>query len=216
MSDTEINEPIFNFPEEKDTFHHLIALGHKSRKVLKHLKLDLGQWFTDELLTIKEGYEDVKYLLVIADDNAEVSELPKEYADSEFISQHIFVFDVSGSPRQDKWGEVFSYLWIPPEKQYTTIKHLFQMYYHDILSMSSLICFDFNDWKISVRGKNTLSIHKIPIGSDVKHKLCKLPIHDTKENKYVVIEASPSFKDHYMAKLMKAMNCIFRKLGDES
>lgn len=216
MSDTINNELIFNFPEEKDTFHHLIALGDKSKQILKHLKIDLGKWFNDELLTINKGCEDVRNLLVIADDNADISELPKEYTDREFISQHIFVFDISGSPRPDRWNGVFSYLWIPPKKQYTTIKHLFQMYYHDILSMSSLICFDFNDWKISVRGKNSLSIHKISITSDLKHRLCKLPISNTKENKYVIIEASPSFKDVYMAKLMKSVNCIFNKLGDDS
>lgn len=216
MNDTEINEPIFDLPEEKDTFHHLIALGDKSKQVLIHLKIDLGKWFYDELLTIKEGYEDVRNLLLIADDNSDISELPKEYANSEFASEHIFVFDVSGSPRPDKWNNVFSYLWIQPKKQYTTIKHLFQIYYHDILSMSSLICFDFNDWKISVRGKNALSIHKIPIANDLKHRLCKLPINDTEENKYVVIEASPSFKDTYMAKLMKSVNCIFNRLGDDA
>lgn len=48
---------IFNFDDtvEKDTYHHLIALGEKSERVLKHLKLDLGEWFTQELLTIEKA-----------------------------------------------------------------------------------------------------------------------------------------------------------------
>ena len=57
---------VFNFDDqvEKDTFHHLIAPGDKSNRVLKHLKLDLGNWFTEDLLTIEKGYEKVKYLLI--------------------------------------------------------------------------------------------------------------------------------------------------------
>ena len=74
---------VFNFDDqvEKDTFHHLIALGEKANRVLKHLKLDLGNWFAEDLLTIEKGYEKVKYLLVLADDNVDISNLPKEYSD---------------------------------------------------------------------------------------------------------------------------------------
>lgn len=147
---------IFNFDDtvEKDTYHHLIALGEKSERVLKHLKLDLGEWFTQELLTIEKGYEKVKYLLVLADDSVDISNLPKEYSDDKMPRENIFVFDIGAKPVPNNWDGVFSYLWVPSKNQYTTLKNLFQLYYHDVLSSNGLVCFDYNDWKISVRGRN--------------------------------------------------------------
>lgn len=80
---------VFNFDDqvEKDTFHHLIALGEKANRVLEDLKLDLGNWFAEDLLTIEKGYEKVKYLLVLADDNVDISNLPKEYSDEKCLAK---------------------------------------------------------------------------------------------------------------------------------
>ena len=199
---------IFNFDDtvEKDTYHHLIALGEKSERVLKHLKLDLGEWFTQELLTIEKGYEKVKYLLVIADDSVDISNLPEEYSGDKMLRENIFVFDIGAKPAPNKWEGVFSYLWVPSKNQYTTLKNLFQLYYHDVLSSNGLVCFDYNDWKISVRGRNELSICKIKIDSDLRRRIKRIPRKFLLNGKNVLIIGSHSIKGQFLAKVMKPIN----------
>ena len=199
---------IFNFEDtvEKDTYHHLIALGEKSEFVLKHLKLDLGEWFTQELLTIEKGYEKVKYLLVIADNSVDISNLPTEYSGDKMPRENIFVFDIGSKPAQNKWDGVFSYLWVTSKNQYTTLNNLFQLYYHDILSSNGLVCFDYNDWKISVRGKNELSICKIKLDSDLRRRIKKMPRKFLLNGKNVLIIGSHSIKGQFLAKVMKPIN----------
>lgn len=201
---------VFNFDDqvEKDTFHHLIAPGDKSNRVLKHLKLDLGNWFTEDLLTIEKGYEKVKYLLVLADDNVDISNLPAEYSDEKMPRENIFVFDIGAKPAPNKWEGVFSYLWIPQKNQYTTLKNLFQLYYHDILSGNGLVCFDYNDWKISVRGRNELSICKIKLDSDLRRRIKKIPRKFLLNGKNVLTIGSHSIKGQFLTKVMKPINKI--------
>ena len=201
---------VFNFDDqvEKDTFHHPIAPGDKSNRVLKHLKLDLGNWFTEDLLTIEKGYEKVKYLLVLADDNVDISNLPAEYSDEKMPRENIFVFDIGAKPAPNKWEGVFSYLWIPQKNQYTTLKNLFQLYYHDILSGNGLVCFDYNDWKISVRGRNELSICKIKLDSDLRRRIKKIPRKFLLNGKNVLTIGSHSIKGQFLTKVMKPINKI--------
>ena len=198
---------------EKDTFHHLIALGEKANRVLKHLKLDLGNWFTEDLLTIEKGYEKVKYLLVLADDNVDISNLPAEYSDEKMPRENIFVFDIGEKPAPNKWEGVFSYLWVPSKYQYTTLKNLFQLYYHDILSENGLVCFDYNDWKISVRGRNALSICKIKLDSDLRRRIKRIPRKFLLNGKNVLTIGSHSIKGQFLAKVMKPINKMDTVLG---
>ena len=206
---------IFNFEDtvEKDTYHHLIALGEKSEFVLKHLKLDLGNWFTEDLLTIEKGYEKVKYLIVLADDSVDISNLPKEYSDEKMPRENIFVFDIGAKPAPNKWEGVFSYLWIPQKYQYTTLKNLFQLYYHDILSGNGLVCFDYNDWKISVRGRNELSICKIKLDSDLRRRIKRIPCKFLLNGKNVLTIGSHSIKGQFLARVMKPINKMDTVLG---
>lgn len=206
MEEPHFDKLIFEDPEEKYTFHHLIALGEKSNRVLKHLKLDLGDWFTDDLLTIEKGYEKVKYLLVIADDSVDISNLPEEYSGDKMLRENIFVFDIGAKPAPNKWEGVFSYLWVPSKNQYTTLKNLFQLYYHDVLSSNGLVCFDYNDWKISVRGRNELSICKIKIDSDLRRRIKRIPRKFLLNGKNVLIIGSHSIKGQFLAKVMKPIN----------
>ena len=206
MEEPHFDKLIFEDPEEKDTFHHLIALGEKSNRVLKHLKLDLGDWFTDDLLTIEKGYEKVKYLLVIADDSVDISNLPEEYSGDKMLRENIFVFDIGAKPAPNKWEGVFSYLWVPSKNQYTTLKNLFQLYYHDVLSSNGLVCFDYNDWKISVRGRNELSICKIKIDSDLRRRIKRIPRKFLLNGKNVLTIGSHSIKGQFLAKVMKPIN----------
>lgn len=53
----EVKELDFGQPEDNYTFNHVIALDEKTSKMLRHLKFELGSWFEDELLIIKEGHE---------------------------------------------------------------------------------------------------------------------------------------------------------------
>lgn len=47
----EVKELDFGQPEDNYTFNHVIALGEKADHMLRHLELNLGSWFEDELLT---------------------------------------------------------------------------------------------------------------------------------------------------------------------
>ena len=120
--------------------------------------------------------------------------------------ENIFVFDIGAKPAPNKWEGVFSYLWIPQKYQYTTLKNLFQLYYHDILSGNGLVCFDYNDWKISVRGRNELSICKIKLDSDLRRRIKKIPRKFLLNGKNVLTIGSHSIKGQLLAKVMKSIN----------
>lgn len=120
--------------------------------------------------------------------------------------ENIFVFDIGAKPDPNKWEGVFSYLWIPQKYQYTTLKNLFQLYYHDILSGNGLVCFDYNDWKISVRGRNELSICKIKLDSDLRRRIKKIPRKFLLNGKNVLTIGSHSIKGQLLAKVMKPIN----------
>ena len=120
--------------------------------------------------------------------------------------ENIFVFDIGAKPAPNKWEGVFSYLWIPQKYQYTTLKNLFQLYYHDILSGNGLVCFDYNDWKISVRGRNELSICKIKLDSDLRRRIKKIPRKFLLNGKNVLTIGSHSIKGQLLAKVMKPIN----------
>ena len=158
------------------------------------------------MLTIENGYEKVKYLLVLADDIVDISNLPAEYSDEKMPCENILVFDIGAKPAPNKWEGVFSYLWIPQKNQYTTLKNLFQLYYHDILSGNGLVCFDYNDWKISVRGRNELSICKIKLDSDLRRRIKKIPRKFLLNGKNVLTIGSHSIKGQLLAKVMKPIN----------
>lgn len=145
-------------------------------------------------------------MLVLADDSVDISNLPKEYSDDKMPRENIFVFDIGAKPVPNNWDGVFSYLWVPSKNQYTTLKNLFQLYYHDVLSSNGLVCFDYNDWKISVRGRNELSICKIKIDSDLRRRIKRIPRKFLLNGKNVLIIGSHSIKGQFLAKVMKPIN----------
>lgn len=213
----ELEELDFGQPEDNYTFNHVIALGSNANKMLRHLELDLGSWFENELLTIKEGHEEVRNLIAIVDNDISLFDVPERYtANSDFITHNIIVLDIGIRPQKKDWIGVFSYLWIPAKGQYSTVRYFFQMYYHDALSMSSLICFDFNDWKHSVRGQNKLTIYKLHLDKDAGHRLRKWPLDSFPNGKYLVFIGSDSFNKEYMDKLMKSVNNLFNRFADDA
>lgn len=213
----EVKELDFGQPEDNYTFNHVIALGEKADHMLRHLELNLGSWFEDELLTIKEGHEEVHNLIVIADNDISIFDVPEKYTiNSDFVTHNIIVLDIGIRPQKENWKGVFSYLWIPAKGRYTTVRHFFQMYYHDALSMSSLICFDFNDWKYTVRGQNKLSIYRLSLYKDPRHRLKKLPKVSFHDGKYLVIIGTHSFKETRMERLMKSVNVLFNRFTEDA
>lgn len=213
----ELEELDFGQPEDNYTFNHVVALGSNANKMLRHLKLDLGSWFEDELLTIKEGHDEVRNLIVIVDNDISLFDVPERYtADSEFVTHNIIVIYIGIKPQKEYWKGVFSYLWIRAKEQYTIVKYFFQMYYHDALSMSSLICFDFNDWKYSVRGQNKLTIYKLHLDKDVGHRLRKWPMDSFPDGKYLVFIGTHSFNETHMSRLMKSVNTLFNRFADDA
>lgn len=213
----ELEEFDFGQPEDNYTFNHVIALGEKAGKMLRHLELDLGSWFENELLTIKDGHEDVRNLIAIVDNDISLFDMPESYtANSDFVSRNIIVLDIGIRPNEKYWKGVFSYLWIPVKGQYSTVRYFFQMYYHDALSMSSLICFDFNDWKYTVQGQNKLTIYRLSLTKDVRHQLKEWPMKSFPDGKYLLIIGTNSFKEHHMKSLMEGVNALFNRFADDA
>ena len=212
----ELNELDLGPAEPNYTFNHVIAIGAKAERMLSHLKKDCGKWFVDELIDIKEGQEEIRNLIVVADESAKIVDLPKEFSNDEYLRHNLYVLDIAKEPRQDDWSEVFSYIWVPAKRQFTTIKNFFEMYYHDALSMGSLICFDFNDWQHTVRGKSRMTIYKIHIDGSLRYRLKKLPISSSPDDKYLVIAGVHSFKEWNMGKWMKSLNVLFGRLPENA
>ena len=68
------------------------------------------------------------------------------------------------------------------------------------------VCFDYNDWKISVRGRNELSICKIKLDSDFRRRIKKIPRKFLLNGKNVLTIGSHSIKGQLLSKVMKPIN----------
>lgn len=216
MDMDELKELDFGPAEPNYTFNHVIAIGVRAERMLSHLKKDCGKWFVDELIDIKEGQVEIRNLIVIADEYAKIGDLSEEFSNEEYLRHNLYVLDIAKEPRPDDWLDVFSYIWVPSKRQFSTIKNFFEMYYHDALSMSSLICFDFNDWQHTIRGRSRMTIRKIHIDSSLKYRLKKLPISSSPDDKYLVIAGVHSFKEWNMCKWMKSLNVLFGRFPDDA
>ena len=212
----ELNELDFGPAEPSYTYNHVIAIGSRAERMLFHLKKNCGKWFVDELIDIKEGQEEIRNLIVIADESAIIGDLAEQFCVEEYLRHNLYVLDIAKEPRPNDWSEVFSYIWVPAKRQFTTIKNFFEMYYHDALSMGSLICFDFNDWQHTVRGKSRMTIYKIHIDGSLRHRLKKLPISSSPDDKYLVIAGVHSFREWNMGKWMRSLNVLFGRLPDNA
>ena len=76
-------------------------------------------------------------------------------------------------------------------QQYTTVKHIFQMVYHDIFIVRSFNCFDISDWKHTVRGKRWVVIHKFAVNDDLAKRLRQTPLSEIPDTRSLVNIAIP-------------------------
>lgn len=197
---------------EKETLFHLIALGDKASDGLTKLRSDLGEWFSKEFLS-ENSY---RYLIAIVDDSTNSSALPVVGKNEESDKLNAFVIDISDKPRQIEWGNVLSYIWIPSNKQYDTLKDSFQVLYHDALYVPSLISFDFNDWINIAKGQYSLKLWKKNLDDKSLSQLSELPIQFISDGKYIIVAGLPTLKDNETEKYIKVVNALFDRLPEDS
>lgn len=197
---------------EQETLFHLIALGDKASDTLLQLHSDLGEWFDKELLSCN----DYHYLVALADDYESPEKLPKAAFDDETGRLKVFVIDISDKPRTTEWANVLSYIWIPSDGQYDTVKNLFRIVYHDSLYIHGLISFDFNDWKNLASGTNALRIDTLHLDESTIKLFDKLPIAPSPDGKFLIVLGSPTFEKPKMEKYTKSLNALYDRLPSES
>ena len=197
---------------EQETLFHLIALGDKANDALLKLRSDLGEWFSKEFVS-ENSY---RYLLAIVDDSTSPKALPKVRKDGESGKLNTFVIDISTEPRQSEWENVLSYIWIPSNKQYDTLKDLFQVLYHDALYVPSLISFDFNDWINIAKEQYSLKLWKKSLDDKSLSQLSELPIQFISDGKYIIVAGLPTLKDNETEKYIKVVNALFDRLPEDS
>lgn len=196
---------------EQETLFHLIALGDKASDTLLQLRSDLGEWFDSGLLSNNKYH----YLAALVDDNVSPTNLPKIAID-ETGKLKVFVLDLGDKPRSDEWRDVLSYIWIPTDGQYDTVKKLFQIVYHNSLYIHSLISFDFNDWKRLASGANSLRIDTLHLNETVMHQLDSWPASSFPDAKYLIVMGSPNFDKTQMEEYIKGVNTLYDRLPSNS
>ena len=193
MNDTENQTALLDFgePSQEKSMFHLIALGDRAALMLNHLRADFGDWFIEGLPPYEVGDKPARALIVLADESSSIELLLAVYSDEDFIKHYLFVLDISPNPQPEKWPDACSYIWFSPTRQYATVKHFFQMYYHDSFQIRSLICFDFSDWRWMVQGKRRVVIHKFAVNDDLSQHLLQTPLSEVPKTRAFVIQAIP-------------------------
>lgn len=196
---------------EQETLFHLIALGDKAADTLLKLRSDLDEWFETELLSNNKYH----YLVALIDEYASPNDLPRVDID-ETGKLKVFVIDISDEPRAKEWGNVLSYIWIPKEGQYGTVKDLFQIVCRDSLLVHGLISFDFKDWRKLASGANTIKISTLHLDESYVQHLDKWPVDCTTARKYLIVLGSPTFQKIQMDEYTKGLNTLYNRLPSEA
>ena len=193
MDDTENQIALLDFgePSEQESLFQLIALGDRAESMLNLLRSDISDLFIELLSPYKVGDKPARRLLVLADESSAIVQLPAVFSDEDFIKHYLFVFDISPNPQPEKWPDACSYLWVPSTQQYITVKQIFQMVYHDIFVVRPLNCFDFTDWKHTVRGKRRVVIRKFAVNDDLAKRLRQAPLSEVPDTRSIVTIAVP-------------------------
>lgn len=197
---------------EQKTLFHLTALGDKANDALLKLRSVLGEWFSKEFLS-ENSY---RYLLAIVDDSTSPNAFPKVSKDEESGKLNAFVIDISDKPRQIEWKNVLSYLWIPSNNRYDTLKDFFQILYHDALYIPSLISFDFNDWMNVAKGQYSLKLWKKHLDDKSFSQLSEFPTQSFPNDKYIIVAGLPTLKKDEVEKYIKVVNALFDRLPEDS
>ena len=197
---------------EQETLFHLIALGDKASDTLLQLRSDLGEWFNNELLS-NNNYH---YLVALVDDYASLNKLAKVAIDDETGKLKIFVIDLSDKPRQKEWGKVLSYIWVPEDGQYDTVRKLFQIVFHNSLYIHSLISFDFTDWRNLASGANSLKIDVLHLDESSLQQLDRWPADSFSDGKYLAVLGAPTFQKPQMDEYTKGVNTLYNRLPSDA
>lgn len=195
---------------EQETLFHLIALGDKAADTLLKLRSDLDEWFETELLS----HNKYHYLVALIDEYASPNDLPRVDID-ETGKLIVFVIDISDEPRAKEWGNVLSYIWIPKEGQYGTVKDLFQIVCRDSLLVHGLISFDFKDWRKLASGANTIKISTLHLDESSVLQLDEWPVDCTTDGKYLIVLGSPTFQKTQMDEYTKGLNTLYNRLPSD-
>lgn len=213
---TEIEQPLIDSdPTPKETFTHIIALGNRASSMLSKLKSDLGEEFEHDMLTIVDGNEYVRFLVAIVDKSASFDELQTSYANMLSKETILCIIYIEDRPSVEKWGKAESYLWIPSEGQYDNIKNLLESYYNNIVH-HGFLCFDFNDWRWSIKGRNIVKTYVLRGKEDTVLKLLPTWQFDTNHSIFLFFIGTLKSRRLSEQQLNAVNENVFKKLGDDA
>lgn len=214
MTDSEM--PVFDFwPAVKETFTHVVAIGDRANSILSRLRADLGEKFEHYMLTIEEGSMFVRFLVAIVEKSASFDELQTSYANLLSEETILCIIDIADRPSVEEWANAESYLWIPPEKQYDSVKNLLEGYFNNVIH-HGLLCMDFNDWRWSIKGKKRVKTYVLSGKEETVFKLLPTWQFDTSRVVYIFLIGVPKGY-RFSEQQMNAVNeNVFMKLGDDA
>ena len=214
MEETEY--PTLDFGSEvKETFTHIIALGEKANSKLSRLRADLGDKFEHDMLTIEEGSKYVRFLVAIVDESASFNELRTSY--SHLLSKEtiLCIIDIAERPSVEKWSKSESYLWIPSEGQYDNVKNLLEGFQSNVIH-HGLLCFDFNDWRWCIKGRNMVKSCVRRGTEESVFKLLPKWQFDTSPSVFLFFIGIPKCKRLSEKQMIDVNTNVFKKLRDDA
>ena len=214
MTDSEM--PVFDFgPEVKETFTHIVAIGEGAQFMLSRLRADLGGKFEKDMLTIEADSKYVRVLVALVDETATEENFQISY--SHLLSEEtaLFIVDIGEHSSTAIWSKAESHLWIPKEKQYDNVRNLFGAYLNNVLN-HGLLCFDFNDWEWSVRGKKKVKTYIIRGKEEIVFKLLPKWQFDTSRSVFLFFIGTPQGRRFSEQQMNSVNENVFKKLGDDA
>jgi hypothetical protein len=214
MTDSEMS--VFDFgPAVKETFTHVVAIGDRANSILSRLRADLGEKFEHYMLTIEEGSKYVRVLVGLVDETATEDSFHISFSHLMSEETTLFIIDIGEHPSSAIWSKAESYLWVPKEKQYDNVRNLFWTYHNNVLN-HGLLCFDFNDWEWSVRGKKKVKTYVLRGNEETVFKLLPTWRFDTSRSVFLFFIGLPKGIRLSERQMNSVNENVFKKLGDDA
>lgn len=214
MTDSEMT--VFDFgPAVKETFTHVVAIGDRANSILSRLRADLSEKFEHYMLTIEEGSKYVRVLVGLVDEAATEDSFHISFSHLMSEKTTLFIIDIGEHPSSAIWSKAESYLCVPKEKQYDNVRNLFWTYHNNVLN-HGLLCFDFNDWEWSVRGKKKVKTYVLRGNEETVFKLLPTWRFDTSRSVFLFFIGLPKGIRLSEQQMNSVNENVFKKLGDDA
>lgn len=167
------------------------------------------------MLTIEADSKYVRVLVALVDETATEENFQISY--SHLLSEEtaLFIVDIGEHSSTAIWSKAESYLWVPKEKQYDNVRNLFWTYHNNVLN-HGLLCFDFNDWEWSVRGKKKVKTYVLRGNEETVFKLLPTWRFDTSRSVFLFFIGLPKGIRLSERQMNSVNENVFKKLGDDA